>query len=156
MRNAVSADIPIMIVHQSGHIGVANSKALEIAGVTAETEAPPGGVIRRDENGDPNGVLEMRFSNDGASWSGWLPYAATLPWTLTPGDGVKTVYAEFRDTPGNVFPIEDDIILDTDAYQPVERRLGISRSLLEVLREYNRSEEGLVAKESRSWCLPYE
>jgi predicted amidohydrolase YtcJ len=56
--DAVSADIPIMIVHQSGHIGVANSKALEIAGVTAETKAPPGGVIRRDANGEPNGVLE--------------------------------------------------------------------------------------------------
>lgn len=56
--DAVSADIPIMIVHQSGHIGVANSKALEIAGVTEETEAPPGGVIRRDAKGEPNGVLE--------------------------------------------------------------------------------------------------
>jgi predicted amidohydrolase YtcJ len=56
--DAVSADVPIMIVHQSGHIGVANSRALEIAGVTAETEAPPGGVIRRDETGEPNGVLE--------------------------------------------------------------------------------------------------
>lgn len=56
--DAVSADIPIMIVHQSGHLGVANSKALEIAGITAASEAPPGGVIRRDANGAPNGVLE--------------------------------------------------------------------------------------------------
>lgn len=56
--DAVSSDIPIMIIHQSGHIGVANSKALEVAGITAESEAPPGGVIQRDENGEPNGVLE--------------------------------------------------------------------------------------------------
>lgn len=56
--DAVSADVPIMIVHQSGHIGVANSKALELAGVTAASESPPGGVIRRDANGEPNGVLE--------------------------------------------------------------------------------------------------
>ncbi|MEJ2605028.1 MAG: amidohydrolase family protein, partial [Gammaproteobacteria bacterium] len=54
----VSAEIPIMIVHQSGHIGVANSAALELAGVDASTEAPPGGIIRKDENGEPNGVLE--------------------------------------------------------------------------------------------------
>jgi predicted amidohydrolase YtcJ len=54
----VSAEIPIMIVHQSGHIGVANSAALEFAGVDASTEAPPGGIIRKDENGEPNGVLE--------------------------------------------------------------------------------------------------
>ena len=54
----VSADIPIVIVHQSGHLGVANSAALEKAGIDASSEAPPGGVIRKDENGEPNGVLE--------------------------------------------------------------------------------------------------
>ncbi|MCT4372989.1 amidohydrolase [Yangia mangrovi] len=54
----VSSEIPIIIVHQSGHLGVANSKALELAGVTAETENPAGGVIRRDADGTPNGVLE--------------------------------------------------------------------------------------------------
>ena len=56
--DVVSADVPVLIVHQSGHLGVANSKALEVAGITSESEAPPGGVIRRDENGEPNGVLE--------------------------------------------------------------------------------------------------
>jgi len=54
----VSAEIPIMLVHQSGHIGVANSAALEFAGIDASSEAPPGGVIRKDSNGEPNGVLE--------------------------------------------------------------------------------------------------
>ncbi|MBN7783264.1 amidohydrolase, partial [Nitratireductor aquimarinus] len=49
---------PILIVHQSGHLGVVNSKALELAGVTADTKDPSGGVIRHDENGEPNGVLE--------------------------------------------------------------------------------------------------
>jgi len=54
----VSAEIPIIIVHQSGHLGVANSAALELAGIDAAAEAPPGGVIRRDPDGEPNGVLE--------------------------------------------------------------------------------------------------
>ena len=54
----VSEDIPIILVHQSGHFGAVNSKALEAAGIDASSEAPPGGVIRRDENGEPNGVLE--------------------------------------------------------------------------------------------------
>jgi predicted amidohydrolase YtcJ len=54
----VSADIPIVIVHQSGHLGVANSAALKLAGIDASSEAPPGGVIRKDDNGEPNGVLE--------------------------------------------------------------------------------------------------
>ena len=54
----VSKDIPVVILHQSGHIGVANSKALELAGINASSKAPPGGVIRRDANDEPNGVLE--------------------------------------------------------------------------------------------------
>ncbi|WP_010324747.1 amidohydrolase [Marinobacterium stanieri] len=56
--DAVSTEYPIMIVHQSGHLGVANSKALEMAGITAASENPAGGVIQRDANGEPNGVLE--------------------------------------------------------------------------------------------------
>ena len=54
----ISTDVPILIVHQSGHLGVANSRALELAGITADTENPAGGVIQRDANGEPNGVLE--------------------------------------------------------------------------------------------------
>lgn len=57
--DAVSSDVPIYIVHQSGHFGVANSAALEIAGITSESQAPPGGVIRRqDDSDEPSGVLE--------------------------------------------------------------------------------------------------
>jgi predicted amidohydrolase YtcJ len=57
--DSVSDDIPVYIVHQSGHFGVANSAALEIAGITAESKAPAGGKIRRVEGGqEPNGVLE--------------------------------------------------------------------------------------------------
>jgi predicted amidohydrolase YtcJ len=57
--DSVSDDIPIYIVHQSGHFGVANSAALEAAGITAKSEAPAGGQIRRIEGSqEPNGVLE--------------------------------------------------------------------------------------------------
>ncbi|HSN72012.1 MAG TPA: amidohydrolase family protein, partial [Steroidobacteraceae bacterium] len=55
----VSTDLPVLIIHQSGHLGVANSKALEIAGVTAATPDPKGGVFRRRAGTqEPNGVLE--------------------------------------------------------------------------------------------------
>ena len=56
--DAVTTEYPVIIVHQSGHLGVANSKALEAAGVDANTEDPPGGVYRRGANGAPNGVME--------------------------------------------------------------------------------------------------
>ncbi len=57
-------------------------------------------------------VIQMRFSNDGTVWSAWENYAATKAWTLTAGDGVKTVYAEFRDVALNVSATNDTIILD--------------------------------------------
>lgn len=56
--DAVSEDLPVLIVHQSGHLGVLNSKALEVVGFDASTEERAGGVIRREDNGEPNGVLE--------------------------------------------------------------------------------------------------
>ncbi|WP_102388874.1 amidohydrolase [Vibrio sp. 10N.222.52.B12] len=55
----VSTEKPVMIIHTSGHLSVANSKALELAGITAESQDPQGGIIRRMEGSqEPNGVLE--------------------------------------------------------------------------------------------------
>jgi predicted amidohydrolase YtcJ len=54
-----STEHPIYISHISGHLGVANSLALELAGVSRDTPQPFGGKIRMDaESGEPNGVLE--------------------------------------------------------------------------------------------------
>ena len=55
----VSKDLPVYCIHQSGHLGACNTKALEIAGITAESKNPTGGVIRREKDGKtPDGVLE--------------------------------------------------------------------------------------------------
>ena len=55
----VSTRHPIGVLHISGHLGVANTSALEVSGISAETPDPPGGLIRReDDGGRPNGVLE--------------------------------------------------------------------------------------------------
>lgn len=59
----VSSRHPIWITHISGHLGVANSKALEIAGVTKDTPQPTGGSICVDKKtGEPNGVFEEATS----------------------------------------------------------------------------------------------
>jgi len=54
----VSKDIPIVIIHQSAHLGVLNSKAMEILHIDKNTKDPKGGVYRRDKEGNPNGVIE--------------------------------------------------------------------------------------------------
>lgn len=56
----VSTEHPIWLTHISYHFGVANSKALELAGITKDTVSQ-GGIIRKDPvTGEPNGVLEER------------------------------------------------------------------------------------------------
>jgi predicted amidohydrolase YtcJ len=51
-------DHPVKLAHRSGHAHVLNSAALRLAGITGQSEEPPGGMIERDlETGDPNGLF---------------------------------------------------------------------------------------------------
>lgn len=54
---------PVLLVRSCEHIRCVNSKALEIAGITKNTEDPPGGKIGRDENGEANGILMENARN---------------------------------------------------------------------------------------------
>jgi hypothetical protein len=55
--DAVVADRPVWLSRVDGHAGWANSRMLEIAGITADTPDPVGGKILRDANGRATGVL---------------------------------------------------------------------------------------------------
>jgi predicted amidohydrolase YtcJ len=48
---------PVCLQHVSGHFCAINSVALDLMGISRETPDPPGGVIVRDERGEPTGVL---------------------------------------------------------------------------------------------------
>ncbi|WP_164112973.1 MULTISPECIES: amidohydrolase [Sphingobacterium] len=54
----VSTDVPVVIIHQSGHLSAINTKAMNLLGYTKNTKDPKGGTFRRDASGTPNGVLE--------------------------------------------------------------------------------------------------
>ena len=55
----VSTELPVCVIHQSGHLSAVNSKALELINITAGTPNPPGGLIRRQaDSNEPDGVLE--------------------------------------------------------------------------------------------------
>ena len=51
-------DTPVFVNRLDGHMALANSLALKLAGVTRQTLDPPGGVIVRDKSGEPTGVLK--------------------------------------------------------------------------------------------------
>ena len=64
-RHLTSADLdqastehPLVLIRTCGHIAIANSLAIELAGITAATPDPPGGIIVRDEQGNPTGQLQ--------------------------------------------------------------------------------------------------
>lgn len=53
----VTPDNPVLLVHASGHSCLANSRAMELAGVDSSTRNPDGGEIVKDRNGDPIGAF---------------------------------------------------------------------------------------------------
>ena len=97
--------------------------------IVLDTTGPSGSVIIN--NGDPVtgsasvtltlwatdagcGVSGMRLGNEGPSWTQWENYATSRDWTLTPGDGEKLVYAQFRDVLGIPSAVySDSITLDS-------------------------------------------
>ena len=59
--DSVSRDVPILVLHASGHVGAVNSKALEIVGWDNDTPNPEGGVLQRDPlSGALTGVIEEK------------------------------------------------------------------------------------------------
>ena len=58
MIDAVTPQNPVFVSRLDGHMGLANSVALKLAGVTRETPDPAGGTIVHDSNGEPTGILK--------------------------------------------------------------------------------------------------
>ena len=171
----ISVDIPVYVMHQSGHFGVANSKALEIAGITKETPDPAGGIIRRGPDGEPNGVLEetahfpvvmklmTRVGIDGAKA---MARAGAQLWASF---GYTTAQ-EGRSTPGSVkvlqavaaeggFPIDvatyPDVLIDRDFIaanisETYENRLRVAGAKLTI----DGSPQGFTAWRDRPYFKP--
>jgi predicted amidohydrolase YtcJ len=87
----VSGDHPVILRDFSGHMLAVNSTVLQLAGITRDTVPPPGGVIEKDEAGEPTGVL--RESAQG------LVQAIVPPFTPEETEnaiktGIKLLYAQ--------------------------------------------------------------
>ncbi|MFN7572734.1 MAG: amidohydrolase [Betaproteobacteria bacterium] len=65
--DAVSKDIPVLIIHQSSHLATANSAMLKAMGYDSNSKDPAGGVIQRKPGtNEPNGTLEETAFFNGA------------------------------------------------------------------------------------------
>jgi predicted amidohydrolase YtcJ len=136
--DAVSSTVPILLMHASGHLVVANSPALALVKIGKGTPDPAGGHIQRDPaTGEPNGVLEETAG---------LPFMALIPQPdlvekLRRFDQVQKWWASYGITtaqdglsnPGNVALLREAgrqgrLILDVVSY-PFFRVLGDLASL---------------------------
>ena len=70
---------------------------------------PPGGPYTNEP--DMGAGAQMQFSNDNFTWSDPENYATTKNWTLSSGDGTKTVYVKFKDAAGNWSDVFSDTII---------------------------------------------
>ena len=61
--DAVTPDNPVFINRLDGHMALANTLALKLAGITRDTPDPPGGSIVRDAQGEPTGMLKDAAMN---------------------------------------------------------------------------------------------
>ena len=61
--DSFTSETPVFVNRLDGHMALANSLALRLAGVTRQTLDPPGGVIVRDKSGEPTGVLKDAAQN---------------------------------------------------------------------------------------------
>ena len=59
-------------------------------------------------------VTGVRYSQDGLTWSSWEPYGSTGSNTVSPGDGLRTLYAQCKDDEGSLSPaVQAGVTIDT-------------------------------------------
>ncbi|MTI84473.1 MAG: hypothetical protein FH756_11335 [Firmicutes bacterium] len=100
----------------------ASSSRVTIQLPNATDSTAPGGSITIVEVDEPNsrvtvdlssiydnqsGLNQVRFSNDGASYSSWQSFVTNKTWSVPSGDGTKTVYVQARDKVGNINTFSD-------------------------------------------------
>ncbi len=61
--DAITGDHPALFIRTDGHMLVANSAALRVAGITKSTPDPPGGRIDREADGEPAGGMRETAQN---------------------------------------------------------------------------------------------
>ncbi|MBI2729661.1 MAG: amidohydrolase [Sphingobacteriales bacterium] len=61
--DSVTGDHPLFVNRYDGHMAFANSKALAVAKIDKNTATPAGGVIVKDKNGEPTGVIKDEAMN---------------------------------------------------------------------------------------------
>ncbi len=112
--DSVTQNNPVFVTRYDGHMGLANSLALKLAGITRATKDVPGGTIVRDASGNPTGVMKDA--------------AADLIYRVIPAETeaqlLRDIRAAMREAARHGVTSIQDISSTEDfrAYQTLERR----------------------------------
>ena len=120
----LSPDNPVFIFRHVAHSGVANSKALELAGITNDTISPEGGEIQRNEKGDITGILTENATN--------LIFSII---TLPDSDTIKEVASEFFGSLAAKGITSIHGVIELDRKGGVENLGGIAIPILKTIKE---------------------
>ena len=107
-------------------------------------------------NGDPLDINgKMSLSNDNLVWSDPEPYATEKAWTLTPGEGIKTVYVLFGDNAGiwMTVPAQDEIIYE-ESQKACDQSVQLSAAAIDASSEslpFFAKENAIDGDPSTSW-----
>ncbi len=100
--DAVTPDNPVWVMRLDGHMGLGNSRALEIAGVDADTPDVAGGEIVRYADGRPTGILKdnalrLVFDQMPAPTDAQMDRFLHAAMQYLAGNGVTTVHDMFEE-----------------------------------------------------------
>lgn len=167
--DAVAPDIAVLLTRADGHALVANSLALERAGITAESVAPEGGSILRDESGEPTGMLidaamgpvrELGGTFEGEDRANvylegaWL--AARYGWTGAHDMSVPWAGVAMIEGLSQVLPIRVYISAGPEAFGPLVRDgYVISENRRVIVRAIKLYMDGALGSRGAALLEPY-
>lgn len=105
-------------------------------------------LIAQDDN---SGMEKMQLSESGNfTEATWQPYAGLIEWTSTGSDGLKTVYARFQDSAGNISAgFSGSYVLDTHpplgTIDILESIIGVDTTTVQIFFSFEDAVSGVTA-----------
>lgn len=137
-------DNPLIVKHQSGHMGVFNTMAMELLGVTNRTEAPSGGMLEK-QDGAPSGYMEETAFLE---WQGRVPMPSATDY-LKAYESAQELYASCGITtvqegmmPSQLIPLYKMLIgsgllkLDLVAYMDMRESGNVAEEFIDHVGQY--------------------
>ncbi len=120
----LSPNNPVFIFRHDVHSGVANSKTLELAGITNDTISPEGGEIQRNEKGEITGILTENATN--------LIFSII---TLPDSDTIKEAASKFFGSLAAKGITSIHGVIEMDRKGGVENLGGVAIPILKTIKE---------------------